>query len=111
VAAVPSRVLPAPVRRLLCDGSAALGCDPAQIGVPALVALAGAVGNSRRTRLNRSWTEPAVLWGVVVVAESGSLKSSAFDLALAPLRDRQSARQARHESDSAEHRILSAGFE
>jgi hypothetical protein len=55
------------------------------IGLPMLVALASAIGATRRIRLKATWAEPAVLWGAVV-AESGTTKSPAQGLALGTLR-------------------------
>ena len=91
----PTKLLPETLRRFVREGAKALGCDESFIALPALSVLASAIGNSRRIRLSNTWTEPTVLW-TAVVADSGTLKSPAFDLALKPLRDLQSAAMVRH---------------
>lgn len=48
------------------------------------------MGTPRRIRLKRSWSEPAVIW-IVIVGQSGSLKSPAQDLALKFVRRLQDA--------------------
>ena len=91
----PTELLPETLRRFVREGAKALGCDASFIALPAMSVLASAIGNSRRIRLSNTWTEPTVLW-TAVVADSGTLKSPAFDLALKPLRDLQSAAMVRH---------------
>src|SRR5690606_29009468 len=81
---MPLKALPAPVRDLATAGAKALSCDPAMIAVPALPVLAAAIGNSYRIRLDSTWSEPAVLW-TATIAASGSMKSPAAQLALAPV--------------------------
>ena len=81
----PVHALPATVAALVAEGASAQGCDPVSIGGPALAALSGAVGNARRVQVRSDFTQPAVLW-VVVLAESGSGKTPAFNLAMDPLR-------------------------
>jgi len=68
----------------------ALGCDAGYVGLPALSALASAVGNTRRIRLKASWKEVCVVW-TVIVGESGTLKSPAEEIALRPIMQRQEA--------------------
>lgn len=80
----PLGVLPSIPRTFVRETAAALGCDPALVAIPHLVALMSAVGNSHTVRLKRSWKEPAVMWGIIV-GLSGTLKSPAFDAAIAPL--------------------------
>jgi len=81
----PVDALPEPIRGFVTAGAKALGCDPVMIALPLLVALASAIGATRRIRLKATWTEPAVLWGAVV-AESGTSKSPAQGQALGFLR-------------------------
>ncbi len=66
-----------------------------------------AVGNSRVVKLKRKWSEPCLLWTVIVSA-SGTMKSPAWALAKEPLDAIQSAafaeyRQARQQYDQAKH--------
>jgi hypothetical protein len=81
----PVEVLPATIAALVLEGAAAMRCDPAYIALPALVAVAGVIGNTREIRLKRTWTEPSVLWAAVI-AESGTMKTPAHDLATRPVR-------------------------
>ena len=87
----PVDALPEPVRGFVTAGAKAIGCDPVMIGLPMLVALASAIGATRRVQLKATWAEPAVLWGAVV-AESGTSKSPAQGLALGFLRRLQTWR-------------------
>ncbi len=84
----PTDALPEPLRAFVEAGEAAAGCDPALIALPALAALASAIGNSRRLRLKRTWKVPPNLW-TLTVAESGSQKSVGYRMALAPIDERQ----------------------
>ena len=84
----PVAALPEPVRGFVRKASRAIGCDPSYLGLPLLAGLAAAVGNTRRIRLKRGWSEPAILWAVIV-GDSGTLKSPALELALRAIRRRQ----------------------
>lgn len=81
----PTVALPEAVRGLVTAGAAAIGCDPAYIALPLLAVLGAAIGNSRRIRLKKAWTEPAIVW-TAIVGNSGTVKSPALDLALRPVR-------------------------
>jgi hypothetical protein len=91
----PLDALPAPVGAYTAEAAAAVGCDPAFVALPLLAALGAAVGNSRRVQLKRGWSEPPLLWAVIV-GESGTLKSPALDLGLAFPRERQARAFADH---------------
>ncbi|MHB1425080.1 MAG: YfjI family protein [Gemmataceae bacterium] len=80
----PVEALPAPLATFVRQGSAALGCDSSYFALPVLAAVASLIGNSRTIRLNRSWTEPSVVW-TAIVGPSGSLKSPALRLVVSPL--------------------------
>jgi len=82
--------LPEPVQSYVRGGAEALGCEASYVALPVLSALAAAIGNTRRIQLKKSWCEPAVLW-TGIIGPSGTLKSPAIDLALKPLRKKQSA--------------------
>jgi hypothetical protein len=75
-----------------------------------LTGLAAAIGNSRTIRLKPGWTEPAVLWSVIV-GESGTLKSPALHAALEPIRRRQEQALRRHETATEEYKQLKSAFE
>jgi hypothetical protein len=77
------------------EAAAAIGCDPAFVALPLLTALGAAIGNSRRIALTREWSEPPLLW-TVIVGESGTLKSPALDEALRFTRERQALAFAAH---------------
>jgi hypothetical protein len=76
----PLGALAEPVRGYVDAAAAAVGCDPALVGLPLLSTLAGAIGNTRRILLKRGWSEPAILWTANIVA-SGEHKSPALDQA------------------------------
>jgi hypothetical protein len=80
----PVDALPEPLRSFVVEAAAALACDPCFVALPALAVVAGLIGNTRTIRLKRDWQEPAVLW-TAVVAYSGTVKSPAARLVLAPL--------------------------
>lgn len=98
----PTEQLPEPIRALVEDGAAAIGCDTAFIALPTLAALASAIGNTRRVRLKRTWTEPAILWAAVV-GESGTAKSPALELALQCVKARQDAAMREHTTAMLDH--------
>lgn len=58
----PVDVLPAPVGEVVRCVAKAMGCDLSFVALPALVVLAGAIGNSRRIGLKQGWSEPAIVW-------------------------------------------------
>jgi hypothetical protein len=66
-----------PARSFVAETASALGCDPAFVALPALAAMAACVGNSRVIRLKRGWSEPSVIW-TVIVGDSGTLKTPAY---------------------------------
>jgi hypothetical protein len=100
--------LPEPIQSYVRGGAKAIGCEDSYVALPMLSALAAAVGNTRRIRLKKSWSEPAVLW-TGIIGDSGSLKSPAIDLALDPLRKKQAAAlDVYNEAKAAYQRELAA---
>ncbi|HQA44935.1 MAG TPA: DUF3987 domain-containing protein [Phycisphaerae bacterium] len=91
----PVNALPEPVRSFVSKAAVAIGCDASFIALPLLAGLASAIGTTRRIALKRGWTEPAIVWAVVV-GDSGTLKSPAIELALRPIRKRQRDAMRRH---------------
>jgi hypothetical protein len=91
----PTDSLPEPVRCYVFEAAEAIGCDPTMVVLPLLAALSAAIGNTRRIRLKKSWSEPAIVWAVVV-AESGSLKTPAHIEATKILHQQQAANFAQH---------------
>jgi hypothetical protein len=84
----PVEALPKPIKRFVVTGAKAIGCDPSYLALPLLVALAAAIGNTRRLELKRGWSVPAILWGAFV-GESGTAKTPAFKLVMKAARERQ----------------------
>ena len=82
--AFPTDLLPEPVRAYVRAVAASIPCDEAFIALPVLASLSAAVGASVRLRVKEGWHEPATLW-TVLVAPSGSAKSPAMEMALAPI--------------------------
>ena len=91
----PVDALPEPLQSFVIQATEAVGCDYAFVALPLLAALASAVGNTRRIELKRVWSEPAIVW-TAIVGDSGTMKSPAMELALRPLRQRQSQAIKRH---------------
>jgi hypothetical protein len=91
----PVDCLPEPARSFVVQAAVAMCCDESFIALPLLAAAAAAVGNCLRIELKKGWTEPCILW-CVVVAESGTLKSPALELALSPVRNRQKRAMKEH---------------
>lgn len=98
----PIHVLPEPIRSFVNEFAVSLGCDPAYLAVPVFGVLGAAVGNSRTIQLKVGWTEPAVVWSIIVAA-SGTLKSPALDAVLAPLRRFQIEGVREHRDAVADH--------
>jgi DNA polymerase I-like protein with 3'-5' exonuclease and polymerase domains len=73
----PTLALPAPIREYVQQAALALGTDPAYVALPALAVVASVIGNTRVIRLKGGWTEPSVVWSVIV-GDSGTLKSPAY---------------------------------
>lgn len=89
----PTQNLPESLQSFVECGAKGIGCDPAVLALPALCVCAGILGGSRRLQVKSCWHAPPILWGCVL-GESGTIKSPAMRLALAPLR-----RRAKQEHD------------
>ena len=106
----PVDALPAPAAALVRSGAAAVGCDAAFVGVPVLVAMAGALGDALWAEVKRSWREPPTLWAAVV-AESGGGKSPGMDHALGPVYAVERELGEWHAEAEREHRDAVAAFQ
>lgn len=106
----PVNVLPEPLRSFVTSSAQAIGCDSAYIALPLLAALAAAIGNTRRIQLKRGWSEPAIVWAVIV-GESGTQKTPAFRLVLQPLRDLQAKAMKAHAAALETYEIEILRFE
>jgi len=102
VSPFPVVFFPSPLAEYVAQAAAALGCDPAYVGVPMLPVIASAIGNTRRVRLKDTWTEPPVIW-CATVGESGTVKSPALELATRPIWKRQAALLRMYAKARAEH--------
>lgn len=94
----PVDQLPQILREFVCEGAAETGCDPAYIALPALAALASAIGNTRRLKLKSTWSVPPILWPVLI-GESGNQKTTGYLLAIKPLQRRQKLALDRYEAE------------
>lgn len=79
----PTGALPEPLASFVRQGAAALGCDETYLALRVLSVVAAAVGNSRTVRLKSDWTEPSVIW-TVIIGDSSTVKSPALKLAVRP---------------------------
>ena len=68
-----------------------------------LVAIAGAIGNTRRVRVKSDWIAPAVIWGAIIT-ESGGLKTVVLKHVLAPVRRRQAEALEAHRVSLDQHK-------
>jgi hypothetical protein len=98
----PVDALPPTLAEFVRHAAAAMGCDPAHVALPALAAAGGLIGSCRCVLVKRSWTEPAVIWGAVL-GESGTLKTPAARLALAPVYRLQATLFDDHEGRLADY--------
>lgn len=94
----PTDALPEPARSFVQEASEAFGVDAAFVALPLLAALATAVGGSRCIQLKAGWSEPCILW-TMVVAPSGSIKTATLEAATAFVADAD--RKAREEHETA----------
>ncbi len=106
----PSEVLPEPLRSFVIEGANAIGCDESYLAMPALAALASAIGTTRCLQVKRGWEVPAILW-TVIIGESGSSKTPAFSLAMSPLYQRQRKTLQRFTEAESEHQEELAFYE
>ena len=105
----PVHLLPDPLEAFVAAGAEALRVEAAFVALPALACLAGVVGNGARIVVHGSaenaaggWTEPGLLW-LMLIGESGTCKTPAGKLALAPLLDLHARRQRQLDHEEAEY--------
>lgn len=98
----PTHTLPTPLGRFVKEGATAIGCDPAYLALPALAAAAAAAGTTRAVELKPDWAEYPILWAMVV-ADSGSKKTPAFNAALKPLEELNSELIRGYDAERAQH--------
>lgn len=91
----PVCALPEPLRSFVELQAQQKGCPPEFVAVPALVAAATAIGNTRALRVSGDWMEAPRIYAAVV-ARSGAGKTPAQTAALHPLEQRQLAEHTRY---------------
>ena len=106
----PVEALPEPLRSFVVEGAGALGCDPAFLAVPGLAVVGGTIGNTRHIALKRNWSEPPIIWSVIV-GDSGSMKTPALKLVSKHVQDQQSRMFDQYESDKADFKAAFASYE
>ncbi len=106
----PVDVLPEPIRSFVADAAKSIGCDPSFVALPLLSGLASAIGNTYRIALKPSWSEPAIVW-TVIVGESGSHKTPAFKAAMGSIRKFQDQAFKEHLAALAEFESQQVRYE
>jgi hypothetical protein len=79
----PIGALPRASRQLLREAAASIGCPADFVGVPMLVALASAIGNSRVLKLKGGWEEGATIYAASI-GLPGTKKTPAYKEAIRP---------------------------
>lgn len=98
----PANALPGPLDAFVDAAARAMACDPSYVALPLLAALASAIGSTRRVVLKRGYTQPAIIWGVMV-GESGTTKTPPFQLVMRPIRDLQQKALQLHAEEMRQH--------
>jgi hypothetical protein len=62
----PTHVFPDPIRGFVTVTAKSIGCDPSYVALPLLSALATAIGNGWQIKLKDGWTEPCIIWTVII---------------------------------------------
>jgi hypothetical protein len=90
----PVEALPPAIARITTHVARAIGCDPSFVALPLLTVLGAAIGHTRRLRIKRGWTVPAIIWSVII-GESGTKKTPPFDWVMEPVRRLEKEAHAR----------------
>jgi hypothetical protein len=98
----PVEALPGPLDQIVTEAATAIGCDASFVALPALAAIASAIGNSRTIRLKHGWVEPSVLW-CGIVGDSGTLKTPAYSAIIAPIHRLQRELLQEHRQETTAH--------
>ena len=106
----PTEAMPQPIRVFVEQASAAIGCDPSFVALPALTAAASLIGGKRVVRLKRGWTEPCVLWSCII-GESGTLKSPAIHAGAGLVYRLQQELRHKFKTDVAEYQQKKAVYD
>jgi len=106
----PVEVLPEPLRTYVASGSRAIGCDPSYLALPLLASLASVIGTSCQIELKPEWREFPILWAAII-GDSGTMKTPAFKLAMAPIRKLQDMAFKEHEAERVKWDLEQARYE
>ena len=98
----PLAALPPSLGRLVREAATSIGCPPDFIGVPMLVTLGAAIGNSYELKVKEGWFESPTLYGAVV-ADPGDKKTPALKVATAPARRRQAALKREYDEEMRDY--------
>jgi len=88
----PLEALPEPLASFIPSVAKSVQVDPAMVALPALCAVAAAIGASRSIALRPDWKEPCILWGALV-APSGEGKTPAAGKVMSAARKQDSEAQ------------------
>lgn len=102
----PVDALPDPLRGFVAEAAKATSCDASYIALPALTALAAAIGTSRRLVLKGNWKPYPILW-TGLIGESGNHKSVGRRIAIGPaaVREAKAQRQLERQQREYEERL------
>ena len=106
----PVDALPGPLDSFVDAASRAMVCDSSYVALPALVAMAAAIGSTRRIVLKRGWSEPAILWAALV-GESGTTKTPPFKAVMRPIRNLQGKALQLHAEEMQDHKAATLRHE
>ncbi len=106
----PMKALPLSLRRYVVEASDSLDVAPELVAVPLLAVCSGLIGNARVLELKEGWSEPAVLWALIV-APSGDKKSPALDSVLRPLKRIESDLHEKYRRKMLAHRRKRRDFD
>jgi hypothetical protein len=100
--AFPTDLLPPDAAKFVREAAASIGCPEEYVALPCLTTMAGAVGTKYEVELKSGWVEPCVLW-TLIVADSGTKKTPAFNLATGPARKIAAEQAAAYKSKQTEY--------
>ncbi len=106
----PVHVLPKVMRRYVEEAASAVGCDHSYVALPMLAALASVVGNKIRISIKKDWSEPCIIWSVIV-GLSGTKKSPPLELALRVLQKIQKRLRKEFKKQMQEHAAKLAEYQ
>jgi hypothetical protein len=84
----PVDAMPSACRALIREATASIECPSEFVGVPMLVVLGAAIGNSRTIKLKEGWEEGAAIYAAII-ADPGEKKTPALKEATKPVTKKQ----------------------